>query len=98
MDINSIPEVFESRVRLAIVSSLLHEEKSFNELKEITKATDGNLSVQLTKLETLGYITSKKEFVGKKPRTTYVITDTGKLSFKTYVEMLEKILNDPKIT
>lgn len=96
MDIFSIPQVFESRVRLAIISALITGEKNFKEIKEITKGTDGNLSVHLGKLENIGYITSKKEFVGKKPRTTYTLTADGRLGLENYVTLLEKILNEAR--
>ena len=93
MDIHSIPEAFESRIRLAIMSALLIGEKNFNEIKEITKATDGNLSTHLSKLETMKYIDSKKEFVGRKPKTTYVLTETGRINLEEYVNLLEEILH-----
>jgi len=94
MDIYSMPEAFESRVRLAILSSLLSGVKNFNEIKEITKTSDGNLSTHLSKLEILKYINSKKEFVGKKPKTTYEITQIGRTDFKAYVNFLEAIISD----
>jgi DNA-binding HxlR family transcriptional regulator len=94
LDIYSIPEVFESRIRLAVLSALITGEKNFNELKELTKATDGNLSVHLAKLEAADYIISKKEFIGKKPRTTYGLTDAGREGFLGYVKLLEETLRD----
>ena len=61
--------LLHSQLRLAIVSLLLSVETAdFVYLKEKTNATAGNLSVQLEKLETAGYIQVKKEFVGKKTR------------------------------
>ena len=63
--------LLHSQLRLAIVSLLLSVETAdFVYLKEKTNATAGNLSVQLEKLETAGYIQVKKEFVGKKSRTS----------------------------
>ena len=74
--------LLHSQLRLAIVSLLLSVETAdFVYLKEKTNATAGNLSVQLEKLETAGYIQVKKEFVGKKTRTSCQLTDTGR-SFK----------------
>lgn len=93
MDIHTIPEAFESRIRIAILSALLTGEKNFNEIKEITKATDGNLSTHLSKLETMKYITSKKEFNGRKPKTTYDLTDIGRMNLKDYVNLLEAIIS-----
>lgn len=96
MDINSIPESFQSKIRLAIISSLVTGEKTFNQLKEITQATDGNLSIHLTKLEENGIIVIKKEFFQKKPRTTYFITEKGRKQLEEYVVLLENILNQAK--
>lgn len=94
MLIHKIPDIFQSKIRLAIIASLISGEKSFNEIKVLTKATDGNLSVHLTKLEQLEYINSTKLFVGRKPKTTYNITDKGRLEFVNYVRLLERILQD----
>ena len=71
--------LLHSQLRLAIVSLLLSVETAdFVYLKEKTNATAGNLSVQLEKLETAGYIQVKKEFVGKKTHTSCQLTDTGR--------------------
>ncbi len=96
MDINSIPEAFQSKIRIAIISALIIGDKTFSQIKESTNGTDGNLSVHLTKLEDMGYISVTKEFVGKKPRTTYSLTKTGRQEFEEYVNLLEKILFDAK--
>lgn len=92
MELHKIPDVFQSKIRLAIIAGLISGEKSFNEIKEVTQATDGNLSVHLAKLEELDYITACKQFVGKKPRTTYTITDKGRSEFIDYVRLLETIV------
>ncbi len=88
-----IPEAFQSRLRLMVVSALTMGKKSFNELKSVTNATDGNLSVQITKLEQWGYIVVEKAFVGRKPITTCELTLEGYSAFKKYVEMLNRILS-----
>ncbi len=92
MDINSIPDIFQSKLRIAIVSCLMMEEKTFREVKEITGATDGNLSVHLSKLEEAGYIDIYKDFLKNKPRTRYILTAKGKKEFTNYVHTLENIL------
>ena len=60
MEINAIPEAFQTKIRLAILSSLLTGKKNFRELKVITSATDGNLGAQIKKLNGLGYVTVEK--------------------------------------
>ena len=86
--------LLHSQLRLAIVSLLLSVETAdFVYLKEQTNATDGNLSVQLEKLETAGYIQVKKEFVGKKTHTSCQLTDTGRKALEDYIDALREYLN-----
>lgn len=91
MDINSIPDIFQSKLRIAIIASLMTGEKTFREVKEIT-GTDGNLSVQISKLEESGYIVVYKDFFNNKPRTRYNLTEKGKREFVDYVNTLDNIL------
>ena len=92
MEMNNIPEMFQSKLRLMIVSGLIKQPLSFIALKQLTGATDGNLSVQISKLSDAGYITVRKEFSGKKPLTTCELTQHGRDSFRQYVELLNSIL------
>jgi len=92
LNINSIPDIFQSKLRIAIIASLMTGEKTFTELKEITGATDGNLSIHLSKMEENGYIEVYKDFFNKKPRTRYNLTAKGKDEFINYVNTLENIL------
>lgn len=96
MNFNSIPEIFQSRVRLAIISALLTGEKTFSQIKEITHAPDGSLNMHLKKLEEINFVNSKKEFIDKKPRSTYSLTQIGKMEFIEYVKLLEQILEELK--
>lgn len=70
-------EAFTNKLRLAIISALVTGEKSFKELQHFTDATSGNLGAQLVKLEELGYINCKKEFINRKPQSTYQLTEKG---------------------
>ena len=92
MEMNNIPEMFRSKLRLMIVSGLIKQPLSFTALKQLTGATDGNLSVQISKLTDAGYIIVHKEFSGKKPLTTCELTELGRDSFRQYVELLNSIL------
>lgn len=67
-------------------------EKTFKEVKAITGATDGNLSINLSKLEEAGYIQISKDFFKNKPRTRYNLTEKGKNDFINYVNLLDSIL------
>ncbi|MBO8439856.1 MAG: transcriptional regulator [bacterium] len=85
--------LLHSELRLAIVSILIGaDEADFVYLREATGATAGNLSVQLDKLAQAGYIETRKEFVGKKPRTSCRMTDAGRRAFADYVDALKEYL------
>ena len=92
MELEQVPEAFQSRLRLMVVSALIMGRKSFAELKSITQATDGNLSVQIAKLEGWGYVTVEKAFVGRRPQTTCTLTAQGRAAFREYVELLSRIV------
>ena len=67
---NDLDPLLHSQLRLAIVSLLVSEEKTtFSQIKEVTKATSGNISVQIQKLEQAGYITVQKSFKDNYPNT-----------------------------
>ena len=91
-----IPEldpVIHSQVRLAVLSILIASESAeFGYLKERTGATDGNLSVHLTKLEKSDFVKIRKTFSGKKPLTTVSITEKGRKAFEKYLQTLERIV------
>ena len=82
--------LLHSQLRLAIVSLLIGLEKAeFVYLKEKTKTTAGNLSLQLDKLNKAGYVEIKKGFKGKYPVTTCKITGKGVKAFDNYVNCLK---------
>jgi len=85
--------LLHSQLRLAVMSILMNvDEADFVYLKEKTDSTAGNLSVQLDKLSSAGYISVEKGFVGKKTRTVCKITDNGIKAFEEYVEALREYI------
>ena len=85
--------LLHSELRLAIMSILLSVESAdFVYLKEQTRATAGNLSVQIDKLQKAGYIKIEKGFKGKIPRTTCAITPEGISAFEEYVEAIKSYI------
>ena len=81
------------RMRLGILSSLaINERLSFNELKELLKTTDGNLSVHARKLEEGGYVACRKHFAGRVPRTDYRITAAGRRALEEYLAEMEQLI------
>ena len=82
-----------SQLRLAVMSLLLGtEEADFVYIREKAGATAGNLSVQIDKLSSAGYIEVTKKFDGRKPKTTCRITQEGQDAFAAYVEALKPYL------
>lgn len=89
-----IDDLIHSRIRLAIMTILAQRSSAdFSYLKEQIGTTDGNLSSHLSKLEEAGYVSENKEFVDKKPKTTYSITKEGKKAFEQYIDRLEKFID-----
>lgn len=86
--------VLHSQLRLAIMSILISVKKAeFTYLKEQTRATSGNLSVQLQKLKEAGYIDIEKTFKDNYPQTNCHITKTGTRAFEEYVNALKRYIN-----
>jgi DNA-binding MarR family transcriptional regulator len=91
--IGELNKAFESRVRLGIMSILLvNESVDFNTLKVLLQITDGNIASHITALEKLNYIEIRKQFIGKKPNTSYAVTSSGKKAFAEHLDALEKLI------
>jgi DNA-binding MarR family transcriptional regulator len=84
----------DNRVRLGIMSILVvNDWVEFKALKEMLGVSDGNLASHIKVLDKEKYIELKKEFVGKKPRTTYRATILGRTAFQEHLNALEALLN-----
>ncbi len=92
----SAPELdrlIHERMRLGIVSALaVNDSLSFNELKDMLRATDGNLSVHARKLEEAGYVACEKSFRGRVPRTEYRLTVEGRGALTRYLDHMEALI------
>jgi DNA-binding transcriptional ArsR family regulator len=98
MEPKKLNKIIHERVRLAVMSALAGRGKlTFSEMKQLLDVTDGNLSVHTAILEKNGLIAITKDFDGKKPRTTFTMTQKGKRVFKEYVNELEKIIKGEQI-
>ena len=92
---NLLNKAFDSRVRLGLMSILsVNEWISYKEVKNLLDLTDGNLASHIQALEKINFLEIKKQFIGKKPLTTYRITEIGKNAFKYHVSGLEKLINN----
>ena len=91
--IEKLNKSFESRVRLGIMSVLMANDwMDFGSMKELLEVTDGNLSSHISSLEKLEYVEIRKEFIKKRPKTSYRVTKKGKSAFTLHLAALEKLL------
>lgn len=91
--IDNINKLFDHRIRLGIMSILMvNEDADFNRLKELLEVTDGNLASHIKALENEAYILVEKQFIGRKPNTSYSVTKLGKAEFKKHINALEKLI------
>jgi DNA-binding MarR family transcriptional regulator len=91
--LENINKAFESRARLGIMSVLMVDDKvDFSTLKDTLQLTDGNLASHLRALEESEYLRVEKQFVGRKPNTTYHATDAGRSAFKSHLNALEQLI------
>ncbi len=91
--LNNFNKAFESKARLGIMSVLMvNDSLSFNSLKELLNLTDGNLATHLRALEESSYLSVQKQFIGRKPNTTYSATELGKKAFEEHLADLEQFI------
>ena len=87
------------RIRLGIVSALAAAESlTFNEIKALLKTTDGNLSVHARKLEEADYVICTKTFDGRRPRTEYRLSATGRRELGRYLTHMEALIRATRDT
>lgn len=98
LNLEDINKAFESKVRLGIMSILsVNEAVDFVTLKNLLELSDGNLASHTRNLEELGYIKSNKQFIGRKPNTTFSLTPEGREAFKKHINALEAFLKNQDI-
>lgn len=91
--IGDLNKAFESRVRLGVMSVLMvNDYVDFGTLKEQLQITDGNLASHINALEKVGFIEIRKQFIGKKPNTSYAATTAGRKAFTAHLDALEKLI------
>ncbi|MBE2217663.1 MAG: transcriptional regulator [Ignavibacteria bacterium] len=92
--LENINKLFESKVRLGIMSLLVvNESVDFNTLKQYLEVTDGNLASHISALEKAKYVKVNKSFIGKKPNTTYSVTAGGRRAFNEHLDALERLIS-----
>lgn len=89
--------LLHSQLRLTIVSLLMSsEEVDFNQIKNTSNATSGNISVQIKKLQDAGYIDVVKSFKNNYQNTSLKMTNKGIKAFEDYVESLKQYIKTDK--
>ena len=89
----ALDRLIHERLRLGILSALaVNESLSFIDLKKLMQTTDGNLSVHARKLEEAAYITCRKSFEGRVPKTEYAITPVGRRALERYLDHMEALI------
>jgi len=89
----SLDRLVHERTRLAIVSALaVNTSLTFNELKQLLRVSDGNLSVHARKLEDAGYIACTKSFAGCLPKTEYRLASPGRRALEKYLDHMEALI------
>jgi len=91
--IEDFNKAFESRIRLGVMSVLMvNDWVDFSTLRETLDITDGNLASHIAALEKMDYLQVKKQFIGKKPNTSYAVSKKGKKAFEEHLDALESLL------
>ena len=92
-EIPELDRLIHERIRLGIISALaVNDSLSFSDLKRLLRTTDGNLSVHARKLEEGGYLTCRKFFEGRIPRTEYRLTAAGRRGLEEYLRNMEEVI------
>jgi DNA-binding HxlR family transcriptional regulator len=91
-----LDRLIHERARLAILSSLAAHDNglTFNDLKDLCRLTDGNLSRQLQMLKEASLVDIEKGTSGNRPQTICRLTRTGRKRFLEYVAELEKVVSN----
>jgi predicted ArsR family transcriptional regulator len=94
VDFNGLDTVVHGPIRLGVLTSLqIDGPLDFTHLKQRLDVADGAIGTHLMKLEEAGYVACKKAFVGRRPKSTYRITPTGRHALRSYLLTLRKVID-----
>ena len=94
IDFNGLDTTVHGPVRLGILTALqVDGPLDFTTLKKRLDVSDGMIGPHLLRLEESGYIACTKEFVGRRPRTTYRITTAGRKALVRYLDQMQALID-----
>jgi predicted ArsR family transcriptional regulator len=94
IDFSNLDTAVHGPVRLGLLTALQSGgPMDFTTLKGRLKTADGALGLHLQKLESIGYITATKRFIGKRPNTTYELTHPGRTALFEYLAIMQRLID-----
>ncbi len=94
IDFNGLDTVVHGPVRLGALTALrIGGPLDFTTLKKRLEVGDGVLGLHLRKLEETGYLTCNKNFVGRRPKSTYRITRAGRRALADYLDAMQSLID-----
>jgi predicted ArsR family transcriptional regulator len=93
-NVSQLDTTVHGPVRLGVLAALhVDGALDFTSLGKRLRVSDGALGMHLQKLEAVGYIASRKAFVGRRPRTTYRLSSQGRRAFAAYLDQMKGLLD-----
>lgn len=94
IDFNGIDTAVHGPVRLGVLTALqIDGPLDFTTLRKRLEVADGALGLHLRQLEDTGYVTCKKAFIGRRPRSTYRIAPAGRTALHNYLAAMQKLID-----
>ena len=94
IDFNGLDTTVHGPIRLGVMTALqIDGPQDFTTLKKRLNAADGAIGIHLRKLEDIGYVTCKKSFVGRRPKSTYRITVAGRRALLKYLDAMRQVID-----
>ena len=98
IDFNGLDSTVHGPIRLGVLTALQTDGAlDFTTLKRRLDVADGALGLHLRKLEDTGYVTCKKTFVGRRPKSTYRMTQSGRKALASYLEAMQRLIDAVEI-
>lgn len=94
IDFNGLDTLVHGPIRLGVITALhVDGPLDFTTLVKRFEVADGAMGVHLRKLEEAGYIDCQREFVGRRPKTTYRLTAAGRRALRQYLDTMQQIID-----